>query len=461
MSDALDVLFSPASVAVVGASADPAKWGHWIARGAVRGSDRREVWLVNRRGVPVLGRETFVSLEALPDSPELAVLVVPPAGLGDAVDDALACGARALVAITAGVTPDEEVAIAAQVRAAGARLLGPNCLGVSDAGTGLHLLSNDLPPGPIGLISQSGNLMLEVGELAARHGLGFSRAVSLGNQADLIAADLVRACAGHAGTRVIALYVEDFRDARDFAAACSDAVAGGTPVVLLTVGRSAAGARAAFEHTGARVSDDRTVRAACDAAGIHLVRSPVELADTVAALLCSGRAHGRRVAIVADGGGHGALAADAVVDAGLDVPPLGPALCETIAHDLPTTASVANPIDFAGGGEQDLGVFARIPAALLADPSIDAVLLTGYFGGYAAYSDAQAADERAAAVALAGAAIGSGRALVVHSMFPASPAAETLRAAGIPVYADIVAAARGLAAIVRRDGAGGSQHLDC
>src|SRR5829696_1188487 len=178
--DDLAALFDPRAVAVVGASDDPLKWGHWIAVRALRGSGRRAVHLVNRRGGEVLGRPAHRSLRELPAPIDLAVLSVPAAALEQSVDDAIAAGAQAIVAITGGAADGDaggarDAAIGARVRAAGVRLLGPNCLGVFDAGAELELVSNDLPHGPIGLLSQSGNLALEIGTIAADAGLGFSR----------------------------------------------------------------------------------------------------------------------------------------------------------------------------------------------------------------------------------------------------------------------------------------------
>src|SRR5919199_486028 len=290
-----------------GASDDPAKWGNWLARGALRGERRRAVHLVNRRGGEVLGRRAHRSLGELPEAPELVVLAVPPATLDDCVDDALAAGARAIVAITAGADAGgtADAALAARVRAAGAVLLGPNCLGVYDAGAEVELVAAELPPGPIGLVTQSGNLGLELGLLAAEAGLGFSRFVSLGNQADLAATELVADLAGHPATELIAVYVEDFRDGRAFAAAAHAARAAGKPVVLLAIDRTEATARAVRSHTGALASDAAAIEAACRAAGIERVRTPQELVDLADALLRAPAPAGRRVAVLADGGGHG------------------------------------------------------------------------------------------------------------------------------------------------------------
>ena len=315
-----DALFEPRSVAVVGASEDPRKWGNWLALGALRGESRRPVYLVNHRAQTLLGRPAFHSIAALPDGADLVVIAVPATALDDTVDAALAAGARAIVVISAGGSSDR--ALATRVQAAGAVMLGPNCLGVLDSGEQLELVPNPLPPGTIGLISQSGNLALELGLLAAPEGLGFSRFASLGNQADLGAAELVREFASHDQTELIALYVEDFRDGREFARAALDAVQSGKPVVALAIADGSATTRAVRSHTGALASDGAAIDAACRAAGIERVRTPRELIDVAHALLRAGPARGRRIAVLADGGGHGSIAASVAAEQGLVVPEL-------------------------------------------------------------------------------------------------------------------------------------------
>ena len=352
----LQPLFDPRSVAILGASNDPAKWGNWLARGAMRGAHRRPVYLVNRNGGEVLGERAYASVGDLPEAPELVVIAVPAAAFEQAVDDALAAGARALVGITSGLgesggdAGDRERALVERVRAAGAMMLGPNCLGVFDASSDLGLASNEFPAGSIGLISQSGNLALELGMLARQYGLGFSRFASSGNQADLDLAELVASYAAHEPSRLIAIYAEDFRDGRAFVEAAASAA---KPVILITVGRSEASARAAMSHTGALVSSSATVEAACRAAGVHLVSTPSEMIDLAQALLQPRRLAGPRVAVFGDGGGHGAIACDVAAAARLDLPQLSDRLSGGLAALLPSTAATRNPVDLAGGGEQD------------------------------------------------------------------------------------------------------------
>ncbi len=450
MTRDLRPLFEPRSVAIVGVSADPAKWGYWFARDAAAGAHRRTVLLVGRSGGELHGLPVYESLANLPEPPELVVLSVPAHGLEHAVDEALAAGARALVAVAAGLGElggegtVRERALVERVRAAGAVLLGPNCLGVFDAGGELQLASNPLPAGPFGFVSQSGNVMLETALLLADLGLGFSRAASIGNQADIDAADVVAALGDHDATRAIGVYCEDFHDGRAFAETARKT---GKPVVLMTVGRTAAAVRAARTHTGSLTSDLDAVDAACRAAGVHRVDTPRQLVDTLCALLAADRPRGRRVAVVGDGGGYGAIASDLLGARGLEQPELAAATQAALREMLPPTAATGNPVDLAGAGEQDVGSFARTTSLLLRADEIDAVLFTAYFGGYSSLSDELRARELEVAAQLAAAAAETGKPLVVHTMHWDAPPARALRAAGVPTYRAIESAVAALATL--------------
>jgi acyl-CoA synthetase (NDP forming) len=450
-SPPLRLCHTDCSVAILGASDDPAKWGNWLARGALQGAHRRPVYLINRNGGEVLGQRAYTSVAELPEVPELVVIAVPAAGFEQAVDDSLAVGARALVGITAGLgeaggdAVRRERELVERVRSAGAMLLGPNCLGVFDASSDLGLASNEFPPGSIGLISQSGNLALELGMLSRRYGLGYSRFASIGNQADLDLAEMVGSYAEHEPTRLIAVYVEDFRDGRAFVEATA---AAGKPLVLLTVGRSDASERAAMSHTGAMVSTLDVVEAACRAAGAHLVSTPSQMVDLAQALLQPRRLAGRRVAVLGDGGGHGAIACDVAAAAGLELPELSDQLSDALAAPLPSTAATRNPVDLAGGGEEDFMNYARTARTLLEAGELDGVLMTGYFGGYSQYSHEFAEQETEVGREIARAVAESGRPLVAQSMYHDAPPNVALRDGGVPVYATIEAAVTGLAALL-------------
>jgi acetate---CoA ligase (ADP-forming) len=442
---------------VVGASNDPMKWGNWLARGALRGASRRAVYLVNARGGEIIGKRAYRALGELPEAPDLAVLAVPPAALEPALDEAIAAGTRAMVVITAASEDGDaggarELALASRVREAGVVLLGPNCLGIFDASAELELVPNDLPRGSIGLLSQSGNLALEIGVLADAAGLGFSRFVSLGNQADLEAAELIRELAEHDGTELIAIYIEDFRDGRAFARAAEAAARAGKPVILLGVEHSEAAARAVRSHTGALASEGATIDAACRAVGMYRVDAPQELVDLAQCLLGPGAPRGRRVAVLTDGGGHGGIAAALASAAGLELPVLSPNLRQTLRGGLPPTAAVANPIDLAGGGERDIHSYDRIARTVLASGEVDALVISGYFGGYTYYSDTLARGEAAVAEALADAVAQSGRPLLVQTMYPEAAAAHALRRRGVAVYPTIERAVGVLARLAGQAG---------
>ena len=201
-------------------------------------------------------------------------------------------------------------------------LIGPNCLGVVDTTTGIQLAHAVLPAGDVAILSQSGNLTLDLAGLLGDRGLGVSRFVSLGNQADLGVVDFMNACVGHDGTRAVAIYTEDVVDGPAFLDAARALRGAGKPLVVLAPGRTEAAVRSAASHTGSLTSPSMVVDAACVAVGAHRVDHPTQMADLLVALRAPRRMPGRRVAVLTDGGGHGAVAADALAAIGLVTPSL-------------------------------------------------------------------------------------------------------------------------------------------
>ena len=439
-------LFAPRSIAVVGASDDCAEWGGTVTASLLASRrDDRPLYLVNQRRSTVQGAPAVRSLREVPEA-ELVLLVVPAEGFEEAVEDALAVGARALVVISAGLGElgeegrRRELAAAARVRAAGAVMAGPNCPGVADTGSGLHAVAYmRVPAGEIGFVSQSGGVGEEVITRARRSGLGFTRFATVGNQADLEVADVLWSFMGHEQTRVIAVYVEDLRDGRELARAAAALVAAGKPLVLASPGRSAAAARAARSHTGSLTSPSAVVDAVCRATGAVRADSPAELVDLAAALLAGRLPGGPRLAVVSDGGGNGALAADAAVAAGLRVPRFSDALIERLGEVLPPNAGRLNPIDFAMAAA-DPQAHPRVARVLAGSGEIDALLVGGEFGFWGAnFPDLrrEADAEQATARQLAELARETGLAMVGQTVHADSPAASLLRAGGVPVYRDL------------------------
>jgi acetate---CoA ligase (ADP-forming) len=452
----LDAFFDPRAIAVVGASNDPAKWGYWLAAGALRGEHRRSVYLVNQRGGPVLDRASYTNIAELPDGPDLVVVAVPLAAMEGTIDDALARGTRAIVAVNAGFAETGEAGrkrqddLVQQIRSAGAALIGPNCLGITDSTTDLQVAwlsvgEEGLPPGPIGLISQSGGIAMDIAMHCAATGLGVSRFASVGNQADVTVTDLVRSYAAHEATRMIALYCEDFGDGRAFAQAVGDAVSAGKPVALIAAGGGGSSARAAQSHTGAMSSDDRIVEAVCRATGAVKVATPAELVDVAHVLLRSARPRGRRVGIVSDGGGHAVVATGVATAAGFRVEAFTDALSRRLTEETDPTAATGNPVDLASSN-LDPSAFERVITTIAESGEVDAILMTGIFGGLD-QSEALLARETEAGRNIAATAAAHGLTLVAQSMAFDSPPVVALRDAGGAVFRDLDRAIRALARV--------------
>ena len=438
----LRVFSNPSSVAVVGASDDPAKWGYWLASGALTGEHRRTVHLVNSRSRTVLGRPCAAGIGELAETPELVALCVPASHVDAVVDDALERGVRGFLGITAGIADD--AALAARITAAGARLIGTNSLGIYNAAHDLRLMWGAPTPGPMAIVSQSGQVGSELMAIGRRHGVGVSRFVSVGNQSDVTAAEVLADLVADDNTGVIALYLESFAHGETLFGVLAGLRALGKPTVLLTVGASGASARLARTHTGSLTAPLDVVDAACRAAGVVRVATPTEVIDVARGLLTASPARGRRVAIIGDSGGQSGIAADVAVAAGLEVPPLPTAVADRLARDLPAGAACSNPVDLAGAGEQDLATYGRVIAEVRAHGDVDAVVLTGYFGCYGQDTPALSDAEVAVAVAMSCA---SDIPLLVHTMAPESTAAQALWDHGVPAYGDIAAVMRVLAAL--------------
>lgn len=443
----LRVFSAPASVAVVGASGDPAKWGYWLASGALQGADRRDVHLVNRRAEQVLGHPCVPSLADLPAAPELVALCVPADAVAAVVAEGLDLGVRGFLGITAGI-PDE-AGLAAEIRARGARLVGANSLGIYDAESRLQLVWGNLTAGPLAVVSQSGQLATEIAAIGARHGLGISRFVSIGNQSDVTAPELLADLAGHDATRVVAVYLESFTDGEALFDTLATLRAAGKPTVLLTVGASAASARLARSHTGSLTSSMDIVDAVCRATGVLRVNTPAEVIDAARAALHAPLPAGRRVAIVGDSGGQSAIAADMASGKGLTVPQLSESATAALAAALPPGAGCNNPVDLAGAGERDLDNYPALVEQVLTPDDVDAVVLTGYFGCYGTDAPGRADHEIEVARRLGAVAARIGKPVLVHTMGPDTEAAKTLWDSGVPAFGTIESAVGALAGLAR------------
>ena len=431
-ASSLDPFRNPASVAVVGASDDHAKWGYWLANGALRGAGRRQVFLVNGAAATVQGEPAYASISALPATPELLVLCIPPRFVHEVVREALGRGVKAFLGITAGV-PDEE-ALGAMISAAGARIIGPNSLGLFDGTSELQLAWGNFTPGPLAIVSQSGQLGSEIANLGARAGMGVSRFISVGNQLDVAAPELLEDLATHDATKIIALYLESFDGGARLVETMRNLAAAGKTTLVLTTGASDGSQRLAQSHTGSLTSALDTVDAACRAAGAIRVATPTELVNTARYLGATAKPRGRRTAIVSDSGGQGGIAADTAALNGLDAPVFSPGLQARLAAILPAGAATSNPVDLAGAGEANLHVYADLVEILLDSGEVDSVVLSGYLGCYGEDTPSIEAAELEVIDRMGAMVEHAGRPLVVHSMSAGSAAVTRLWERGVPCY---------------------------
>ena len=450
MSRDLTPLLNPRSVAVVGASDDPAKWGFGIARGVLRGTDRRRVELVNDRSPTVQGRATVASLRDLAEPVDLALLVVPAQAFEQVVEDGLARGVRAFVGITIGFAEAGEEGraieerVARRVRESGAVLLGPNCMGLWSGHEAFDAawLDNGQVPGPLALVSQSGGLGVDFASYGIEMGLGMSHFVSLGNQADVTAADLIEHLTADPLVGVIGVYCEDFRDGRAFLRAVAGARAAGKPVIVLSpTGDSAA--RAAQSHTGSLTSTQRVVSAALRGVGALLVATPEELMEAAQGLLMTTRPRGRRVGVLSDGGGIAVIATGVLAADGFVVPELSDGLQARLRELRPGAASTRNPIDLTGVFG-DLDAYPRVLDALMTSGEVDAAILLGSFGTMT-HEEPGRLDETAAAEKM----VASGHPLVAAVQWIDEPPWRALRDGGVPAFRRVGSACRALTAAFR------------
>jgi acyl-CoA synthetase (NDP forming) len=358
----IEAIFHPRSIAVVGASANPDTPGYDYLHSLQTFGYAGEIYPVNPRAQEILGLPSYPSLREAPEPVDYVISCIPASAVLDLVDDCAAKGARALQLFTARFAEtgraegaELERRLAERARAAGVRIIGPNCMGLLYPALGISFRADmSRRPGKIGLLSQSGNLLFELTYFGEPRGLRFSKAISYGNGLDLNESDFLEYFAADGETAVVGAYVEGVRDGRRFLAALKRAAAA-KPVVVLKGGRTAAGGRAAASHTAALAGQRDVWDAAVAQAGAVAVDTVEELIDMLLAFAyMRPGGHGRRLGMVGGGGGRSVLTADQCEELGLSVPPLPADVEKRIAEKAPDLAGwVTNPVDqsiLAGSG---------------------------------------------------------------------------------------------------------------
>ncbi len=394
--DRLDAIFSPQSLAVVGASKTPGKVGHDIFVNILKGGYRGTLYPVNPSARSISSVRAYPTIADIPDSVDLAMIILPPGPALSATQEAIEKDIKGIVIVSAGfreVGPEGlavENKIVDLCREADVRLVGPNCLGVINPLPNVRLnasFSARMPKaGNISFISQSGALCTAVLDFAADRDFGFSKFISIGNKADVDELDLLRYFHQDADTEVIMVYLEELRRGPEFIEAVKEITSGDfrpTPILVIKSGRTGAGARAAASHTGALAGTEGVYNAIFQQSGIIRVDSIDELFDFATAFAYKNESalgklrrkvpEGNRVAIVTNAGGPGIVATDMTESSGLKLAKFHEETIEALASHLPKTANLQNPVDVIGDAPMDR--YENALAAVIRDEGVDGALV--------------------------------------------------------------------------------------
>jgi len=372
-------LFNPNSVAVVGASAGRGKVGNEVLRSLIRGGFDGPIYPVNPKGGEVEGLTCYVDLAAIGETPDLVVIVVPAKAVPEVMRQCASLKVTSVVVLSAGFRESGregeqlEREIVQIARRAGIRMVGPNCVGLMSVHNKLNAsFGGDLPvPGSIGYFSQSGSLLAAILDMANAGGVGFSKLISIGNKADVDELDVLKAFAEDEQTKVIAGYLETIADGDAFMRE-AEAVSRHKPILLMKAGETGSGAVAASSHTGSLVSRQAAFESIFARAGIVRCQSIKAQFDYACALASQPLPAGKRVAVVANAGGAGIMAVDAIEREGLELAPLTDATRSRLAESLPPSANVNNPVDVLGDALADR--YQVAVEAVMEDPHVDVVL---------------------------------------------------------------------------------------
>jgi len=375
-------LFAPRGIVVTGVSSHPGKFGSVAFHNVLAGGFAGEIFPINRDGATCYGHPTYRNVAEVPAGhADLAFVCTPSAVNEDILRACAAIGVRAAFVASAGYGESAEgkeaerrlVALANEL---GLVVAGPNGQGV--VATGVRMCAQIVaplpPPGPISVVSQSGNIGSSFMNYACASGVGIAQAISCGNSGQLALADYLEYFAEDPATHVTLAYLEGVRDGRRFLEVAREHAAR-KPLVLVRGGVTGAGKQAASSHTGALASDDRVFAGVCRQAGIVAVTSVEEAYETAATLATQPLPRGPRTLILTAAGGWGVLTSDACVAAGLELIPLPEDLRRTIDGMVPARWSRSNPIDLAGGETRD--TIPEVLELMAAHPDVDAIIYLG------------------------------------------------------------------------------------
>ncbi|MFO0952655.1 MAG: bifunctional acetate--CoA ligase family protein/GNAT family N-acetyltransferase [Isosphaeraceae bacterium] len=376
----LDPIFSPRTVAVVGASEKPGTVGRTVLWNLVSSPFGGTVFPVNPKRPNVLGIKSYPSVREVPEPVDLAVVVTPAPAVPDVIGECVDMGVRGAIVISAGFKEtgpagaELERKVLAQARRGGMRLVGPNCLGVMCPYSGFNatFAGEIARPGSVGFISQSGALCTAILDWSLKEHVGFSAFVSVGSMLDVGWGDLIDHLGNDPYTKCIVIYMESIGDARSFLSAARE-VALAKPIVVIKAGRTEQAAKAAASHTGSLAGSDEVLDAAFRRVGVLRVDRISEVFNIAEVLAKQPRPRGPRLTIVTNAGGPGVLAVDSLIRGGGELAELAPATVAKLSEFLPAPWSHGNPVDILGDADPER--FAKALEVAAHDPNSDGLLV--------------------------------------------------------------------------------------
>ncbi|MGB9074314.1 MAG: bifunctional acetate--CoA ligase family protein/GNAT family N-acetyltransferase [Terriglobales bacterium] len=376
----LDAIFTPRTVAVIGASDRQDSVGRAVLWSLVSSPFGGTVYPVSAKRSSVLGIKAYANVQDIPEAVDLAVIVTPAETVPAIIGQCVASGVRGAIVISAGFKErgehgqELERQILEQIEHSNLRLIGPNCLGIMNPISGLNatFASRSMArAGNVAFISQSGALCTAILDWAQQELVGFSAFVSVGSMLDVGWGDLIDYFGNDSRTHSIVMYMESIGDPRSFLSAARE-VSLNKPIIVIKAGRSAAAAHAAASHTGALAGSDEVLGAAFRRCGVLRVTTIAELFYMAEVLSKQPRPKGPRLAVVTNAGGPGVLAADSIIAAGGKLAELSPSTMEQLNQMLPPHWSHSNPVDILGDAMPD--TYAKVVEMVANDPDNDGLL---------------------------------------------------------------------------------------
>lgn len=377
---ALNAIFSPRNVAVIGATETPNSVGRTLMWNLISNPFGGAVFPVNIKRASVLGVKAYPDIAAVPEQVDLAIIVTPARTVPGIIAECVNEGVRGAIIISAGfketgpLGAELEYQILENARQGDMRIIGPNCLGVMSPVSGLNatFAAAMAPSGKVGFISQSGALLTAILDWSLRENVGFSQFVSIGSMLDVGWGDLIYYLGDDPNTESIVIYMETIGDARSFLSAARE-VANAKPIIIIKPGRTAGAAKAAASHTGSLTGSDQVLEVAFRRSGVLRVESIAELFYIAEVLSKQPSPKGNRLTILTNAGGPGVLATDALITNGGQLAEISPEAMHAFNQLLPNAWSHNNPVDILGDASPER--YAKSLEIAAHDPNSDGMLV--------------------------------------------------------------------------------------